>query len=57
MTQVTEHSQIIGAAGGVPLPRGLTAKQQEEVEEEESGHQQETHHARVGDEGERKGAR
>lgn len=56
VTQVTKEPQVVGPARREPLPCGLTAKQQEEVEEEERGHQQETHHARVSDEGECEGA-
>lgn len=56
VTQVTKDPQVVGPARREPLPCGLTAEQQEEMEEEESGHQQETHHARVGDEGESEGA-
>lgn len=57
MAQVAAETQVVGAARGVPLPGGLTSKQQEEVEEEEGGDEQEAHDARVGDEGESEGAR
>lgn len=55
MTQVAQESKAVGSAGRVPLPGGLSPKQQEEMEEEEGRHQQEAHHARVSDEGEGKG--
>lgn len=55
MTQVSQEPQAVGSAGRVPLPGGLSSKQQEEVEEEEGRHQQEAHHARVSNEGEGKG--
>lgn len=53
--QVAKESQAVGSAGGIPLPGGLTTKQQVEMEEEEGRHQQETHHACVCDECEGKG--
>lgn len=57
MMQVAKESQAVGSAGGIPLPGGLTTKQQVEMEEEEGRHQQETHHACVCDECEGKGTR
>lgn len=56
VTQITQKPQAVGSAGREPLPGGLTPKQQKEMEEEEGGHQQETHHTRIGDEGEGKGS-
>lgn len=50
--QVAQNPEAIGSAVRVPLPGGLSPDHQEEVEEEEGGHQQEAQYARVCDEGE-----
>lgn len=55
MTQVAQESKAVGPAGRIPLPGGLSPKHQEEMEEEEGGHQQEAHHACVSNEGEGEG--
>jgi len=57
VTQVAPEPEAVGSAGRVPLPGGLSPKHQDEMEEEEGGHQQEAHNARIGDEGECKSVR
>jgi len=55
VTQIAYESETVGATGRVPLPGGLAPEKHEEMEEEEGGYKQETHHACVSDEGEGKG--
>lgn len=57
MIQVTHYAKTVGPARRVPLPGSLSSKHQEEMEEEESGHEQEAHYTRVCDEGEGEGTR
>ncbi|TNN81886.1 hypothetical protein EYF80_007794 [Liparis tanakae] len=51
LIKVAPEPEAVGSAGRVPLPGGLSPKHQDEMEEEEGGHQQEAHNACVGDEG------